>query len=389
MNRLKIIVLGYLVRCPIGGMAWHHLQYVLGLVAMGHEVVFLEDSGDQPWACYNPETGDTATDPAYGLRFAHDTFLKIGFTETWAYHDAIASKWYGPAASQIFQLCERADIVLNLSGANPLRPWLKSIPVRVYVDTDPVFTQLRHLVDAARLDFAREHTNFFSFGENFGRQGSSIPDDGLPWRPTRQPVFLESWPVIPGPPQGSFTTVMQWDKTLQNVPRNYDGKSYGRKADSFGPYTKIPSLTKSKLELALGGTSAPRRELREEGWHLIDPLEITQSPWTYQKYIQDSKGEFSVAKEGYVVTKSGWFSERSAVYLATGRPVIVQDTGISPLFDCGEGLVVFDSMEGAVAALRDVENRYELHCRKARLLAERYFCSRRVLSRLLEEIFSD
>ncbi len=385
---LRIVVLGYIVRCPIGGMAWHHLQYVMGLAAMGHEVVFLEDSGDDEWACYNPERGISGPDPAYGLRFAHDTFSRIGLGNRWAYHDAIESDWYGPAADRIFKLCETADLIINLSGSNPLRPWVTVIPIRVYIDTDPVFTQLRHLTDDARLQHAREHTAFFSFGENFARQGCSIPDDGLPWHPTRQPIVLDAWPVTTGPPAGSFTTVMQWDNTLQNVPREYGGQSYGRKAESFGSYLNLPRLTESKLELALGGGNAPRDKLRKNGWSLRNPLVIAQNPWTYQKYIQDSKGEFSVAKEGYVVSRSGWFSERSAAYLASGRPVVVQDTGFSTWLDCGEGVVVFDSLEGAVTGLRDIEKRYETHCQRARMLAENYFDSHKVLSRLLEEALS-
>jgi len=380
--------MGYLVRGPIGGMAWHHLQYVMGLAAMGHDVVFLEDSGDDTWACYNPERGVMGPDPAYGLRFAHETFSRVGLGNRWTYHDAIRSGWHGPAAGRIFELCETADLVINLSGANPLRPWVAAIPIRVYVDTDPVFTQLRHLTDEACLQLAQEHTVFFSFGENFARQGCSIPDDGLPWHPTRQPIVLDAWPVIPGLPSDPFSTVMQWDNTLQNVPRKYGGQSYGRKSDSFALYLDLPRQVDTALELALWGGDAPRDELRKKGWKLRNPLDVTHNPCTYQKYIQGSKGEFSVAKEGYVVSRSGWFSERSAAYLASGRPVVVQDTGFSTWLDCGDGIVVFDSLEGAVAGLRDVEKRYETHCQKARMVAEYYFDSRKVLSHLFEKALS-
>ena len=380
--------MGYIVRCPVGGMAWHHLQYVLGLSAMGHDVLFLEDSGDDPWACYDPQRGITDRDPSYGLQFARDTFNRLGLADRWAYYDALASCWHGPAAESIIDFCSTADLVLNLSGANPLRDWVSNIPVRVYVDTDPVFTQLRHVSDPTRLERAKQHTAFFSFGGNFARADHLIPDDGLPWQPTRQPVVLDAWPVLSAPDTGAFTTVMQWDKTLQNVPRSLNGVSYGRKSDSFEAYKDLPQRTNAIMEIALGGGAAPRKELRREGWSLVNPLEITRTPWTYQEYIQKSKGEFSVAKHGYVVTRSGWFSERSAAYLASGRPVVVEETGFSNWLERTGGVLSFANLEEAVAALEEVSAHYGFHCRQARAIVEEYFDSREVLSLLLKDAFT-
>jgi hypothetical protein len=387
INRLRLIVMGYLVRGPMGGMAWHHLQYVMGLAAMGHEVVFLEDSGDNEWACYDPARGVMGPDPTYGLKFAEDALTRVGLSDQWAYHDAIGCKWYGPAVDRIFEFSKTADLVLNLSGENPLRPWIATIPIRVYIDTDPVFTQIRHLTDDARLQRAREHTTFFSFGENFGKQGSNIPNDGLLWRPTRQPVVLDAWPVTSGPPAGSFTTVMQWDNTLQNTPREYDGQSYGRKSASFRPYADLPCLTDEMLEIALGGRNVPRDELSNKGWLLRNPLEVASNPWTYQAYIQRSKGEFSVAKEGYVVSKSGWFSERSAAYLASGRPVVTQETGFTDWLDTGAGVLAFNNIKEAANCLEYVSCNYRHHCKAAREIAEQYFDSQKVLQKLLDDIF--
>ena len=383
-DQLRVVAMGYIVRCPIGGMAWHHLQYVMGLSAVGHDVIFLEDSGDDPWACYDPQRGVTDHDPSYGLQFARDTFARVGLADRWAYHDALASSWHGPAAERIIDFCGTADLVLNLSGANPLRDWVSKIPVRVYVDTDPVFTQLRHVSDPVSLKRARQHTAFFSFGGNFARTDHLIPDDGLPWQPTRQPVVLDAWPVLPAPDTGAFTTVMQWDQTLQNVPRSFNGLAYGRKSDSFEAYKDLPQLTSATMELALGGGAAPRDELRRKGWRLIDPLAVTRTPWTYQEYIQESKAEFSVAKHGYVVTRSGWFSERSAGYLASGRPVVVEETGFSTWLARTGGVLSFTSSQEAAAALKEVSAHYAFHCREARTLAEEYFDSKKVLSFLLK-----
>jgi hypothetical protein len=385
---LRILVLGYIVRCPLGGMAWHHLQYVLGLKQLGHDVYFFEDSGDDPWACYDPQRNVNDKNPSYGLNFISHTFEKVGLTERWTYHDVLGSQWYGPASELVEELLTTADLLLNLSGSNVLRPWFLKIPRKVFIDTDPVFTQLRHLNEPSRLSGAMQHNAFFSFGENIGKSHCTIPDDGIAWKTTRQPVVLDAWPVTP--PKitgGKFTTVMQWDNTLQNVPRDYKGHRYGRKSDSFEPYMALPQRTSEQLELALAG-DAPRNELRKMGWLLCNPLEVTQDPWTYQKYIQESKGEFSVAKHGYWVTNSGWFSERTACYLATGRPVVVQETGFSTWLSTGIGVIPFTTAEDACEAFQEINARYVFHCEAARALAEYYFDSRKVLNNLIEEVLA-
>ncbi|MCU7817017.1 MAG: hypothetical protein KZQ81_17925 [Candidatus Thiodiazotropha sp. (ex Rostrolucina anterorostrata)] len=168
-QHLRIIVLGYIVRGPIGGLAWHHLQYVMALDRLGHNVYFVEDSDDYP-SCYNPTTHITDSDPSYGLKFTADAFKKVGLAERWAYYDAHVSRWFGPCADHILDICKTADLLLNLSGVNPLRSWLATIPKRALVDTDPVFTQLRHLTDSTARSLALQHNSFFSFGENIGNK---------------------------------------------------------------------------------------------------------------------------------------------------------------------------------------------------------------------------
>jgi len=379
-NRLRIIVLGYIVRCPIGGMAWHYLQYVLGLARLGYDIYFFEDSEDYP-CCYDPTRHVTDTDPTYGLQFTARTFEQVGLGDCWAYYDAHTSRWFGPCADRILDVCKTADLLLNLSGANPLRPWLMEIPARAFVDTDPAFEQIRQITVPERRNRALQHTAFLSFGENISLGRSTIPKDGLPWQATRQPIVLDVWPVMPGPTQGSFTTVMQWDSY---PAREYNGRHYGMKSDSFEPYMDLPQRTGSILELAVGSPSAPCDLLRSKGWVVRDPLVPTRDPWTYQHYIQQSKAEFSVAKHGYVITCSGWFSERSAAYLASGRPVLVQETGFSDWLETGSGVIPFNSVEEALAGIEEINSRYEDHCLAARAIAEEYFDARKVLPQLVE-----
>lgn len=382
-ERLRVLVLGYVIRGPLGGLAWHHLQYVMGLRALGHDVFFLEDSDDYP-ACYDPATGTIGTDPGTGLRFADVAFSRVGLGERWAYYDAHLGVWHGPAATKVEDLCRTADILLNVSGVNPLRPWFDNISVRVLIDTDPVFTQVKHLTNLAARAAADAHTAFFTFGENLGHRGCSTPEDGLPWRPTRQPISLEVWPVTPGPSDGPFSTVMQWDSYPE---QEYGGRRFGMKSVSFEPYFDLPRRTGRSFSLAVGSPTAPRDRLQASGWQVLDPLEVTRDPWTYQAFVRHSKAEFTVAKHGYVVTRCGWFSERTAAYLASGRPAVVQDTGFTAWLPSGAGLLAFTDPDGAAAGIEAIDSDYPRHCRAARDLAAAYFSAGPVLTRLLAEAF--
>ncbi len=319
-SKLRILVLGYIVRGPLGGLVWHHLQYVLGLVKLGHDVVFLEDSDDYA-ACYNPLTNEMNTDPSYGLRFIDKAFKKLKLNDLWAYYDAHTKQWFGKTRAEMFDFFASTDVLLNVSGVNPLRDWLLPIPKRAFIDTDPAFTQIRHLTDQNARQLAEKHNYFFSFGENFGRAGCSIPKDGFEWKPTRQPLVLDCWKISKGVQNSSWTTVMQWDsyRTLE-----YEGQIFGMKSASFDEYVDLPEITGEKFELAIGSANAPRDFLQNKGWNIINPLVPTRTPWTYQKFIQNSKAEWTVAKQGYTSSKSGWFSERSAAYLASGRPVLTK-----------------------------------------------------------------
>ena len=374
------MVLGYLVRGPLGGMAWHHLQYLLGLRALGHDVWFVEDSDDDP-SCYRPDTDETTTDPSYGLAFAAWTLERLGFGRRWSYFDAHAGRWRGPGADGAVALCTSADVILDLSGVTPARPWLLEAPTRVLVDTDPAVTQIRHLTDPAARERAATHTHFFTFAENVGRSGCTVPDDGFPWMPTRQPVVLDQWPVTPGDPARPLTTVMQWQA---HPPLDHGGRRLGSKRETFlSGYLDLPARVSTRLELAVGSPSAPRDLLRRNGWSVLDPRGPSRDPWTFQEYVRHSAGEWSVASEAYVATCSGWFSERSTSYLASGRPVVVQDTGFSKWLPSGLGVLPFRTPDEAAAGIADVLGRYGAHCRAAREVAAESFDASRVLANLL------
>lgn len=379
-SQLRILVLGYLIRGPLGGLAWHYLQYLTGLKRLGHDVYYLEDSEDYP-SCYDPTTHQVSCDPSYGIKFASKILDKLGLGERWGYYDAHTQRWLGPLAENMDQLCSTADMLINVSGIVPMRPWFTQVPCRAMIDTDPAFEQIRQLTDKERQQHAAAHNCWFTFGENIPAGTSTLPDDRIPWQTTRQPVDLELWPSQPGRPDDRYTTVMQWT-SYRN--REFGGVVYGQKSDSFAPYFDLPARTSEPLELALGSETAPRDQLRAAGWHINDPLAVTKTPASYQQYLADSKGEFTVAKSGYVVSRCGWFSERSACYLATGRPVVTQDTGFSSILPTGRGLHAFSNPESACAALEAINSDYPAQCRAAREVASEYFDSQKVLAHLVE-----
>lgn len=376
---MRILVLGYVVRGPLAGHTWHHLQYALGLTRLGHDVYFFEDSDDYD-SCYNPTTHEMSSDPVFGLRYAGDVFARAGLRDRWGYYDAHTATWHGPAAPLAGELFRTADAIVNVSGVNPMREWTMRAPVRILIDTDPVFTQVRHLSDPLAMQSALRHNVFLSFGENIGTPDCSIPPDGLPWNATRQPIVLDAWPVIASPRRGHFSTMMQW----QSYPAlRYGGRTYGTKADSLPAYFDLPAMVGEPLEVAIGGGSAPRDRLREGGWIVSDPMAPSSDPWLYASFIRRAKAEFTVAKEAYVATRSGWFSDRSAEFLASGRPVVTQETGFSRWLEAGRGVLAFRSPEEAAEAIARVSREYERHCRSARAIAEEYFDARRVLSAVL------
>jgi hypothetical protein len=376
------MVAGYIVRGPVGGLVWHHLQYVLGLHQMGHQVLFIEYSDEYP-SCYNPQTHKFSDDPSYGLSFIQKVFAAFGLESKWAYFHQSSNQWYGKGKSEVYAFIKGADLLLNLSGMNPVAEIYLTIPKRIFLDTDPAFTQIRHLTEPEAINLARQHSHFFSFGENIGKEECIIPDDGFNWQPTRQPVVINAWPFTPGDKQAKWTTVMQWDSYKV---RQYDGRTFGMKSSCFDSYLNMPQSINDHMELAIGSATAPREKLKQAGWDITDPLSVTQTHNTYQQYIRQSKGEWSVAKHGYVISRSGWFSERSAGYLASGRPVVVQDTGFSDVLETGKGLMAFSSLEESVEAIEKINLDYQLHSRAARELAEEYFRADKVLNAILDKV---
>jgi hypothetical protein len=372
---LKIICSGFLIRYPAGGFTWHHLQYLIGLSRLGHDVSYLEDYG---WtnSCYDSDRNIMTADPTNGIAYFNRFCEAYDIRVSWCYlaEDGTA---YGMSRQELKELCRRSDLYLDLSNVNWI-PELAECRRRVLVDTDPVFTQ----IDGHGLGGFDRYQVLFTFGENVHQRGCDMPTAGVRWLPTRQPVVLDLWPVRPGDLSKPFTTVGNWSALRARV---YEGKVYGMKDREFTPFFSLPKTIGESMEMALNAPDDVKQRLAEGGWHVVDGRMVAFDPATYQKYLRNSRGEFTVAKHGYVVTRCGWFSERTACYLASGRPVIAQDTGFSQWLQSEFGVIAFKTPEQAIDGIREVNRRYELHCAEARRVAEMYFDARTVLSLLVEQ----
>ena len=372
---LKIVCSGYLVRCPLGGLSWHHLQYLVGFKRLGHEVTFFEHYGC-PDSCYDAARNIMTSDASYGIAYLQELLRPYGLDDRWCYL-AEDGTTYGMPRKQLAKICRECDVYFNLSNLNWI-PELEHCQRRVLVDTDPVLTQIGAIGMGG--PFSRYHA-LFTYGANVHQPGCEMPTGGVHWLPTKQPVVLDLWPTAVPDRSAPFRTVINW-KPHRDV--KHEGRVYGQKDREFEPFFSLPRDTGQPMELAVNAPAAVRERLLTGGWRLADPLAITRDPWTYQRYIQAARGEFCVAAHAYVSTWCGWFSDRSAGYLASGRPVVLQDTGFSEWLRTGCGVIAFRTREEAIAGIGEINRRYEFHCQAARELAEEYFDARKVLRHLIE-----
>lgn len=383
MSSLRIIVSGLIAQYPLGGVAWDYVQYAAGLHRLGHDVFYVEDTGQWP---FNPREGGVSKGCEFNVRYLKRVMERFGLNDRWAYRFPWESRWFGLSDEKRRQVLGTADLLINVSGTLERPDEYRQIPLLVYIDSDPVFTQIKLAKGQPGLKRLLElHDVHFSFGEKVHEQWPSDPVD---WLPTRQPVLLEDW-FTEETPRPVFTTVMNWT-SYKHV--EHDGRKYGQKDMEFMRFIDLPSAVDQELEIAVnqGKTrSTPRDLLAHRGWRVVDPDVVCPDLDTYRDYVTGSAAEWSVAKNGYVQGQPGWFSCRSACYLAAGRPVVVQDTGFGEILPTGEGLLSFQTLEEAGEAIRDVAADYDRHAQAARVIAGEFFDARSVLRELLVAALRD
>jgi hypothetical protein len=380
MSKLKIIVSGLIGQYPLGGVSWDYMQYVAGLALLGHDTYYIEHTGQYP---FNPLEGGIAKGCDFNVRYLKNVMARFGMEDRWAYHFPHESQWFGLADKKREEVIHSADILINVSGTLAYPEQYRHIPCLVYIDSDPVFTQVKLAKGQADFQYMLEmHDLHFSFGEQLS---AAVPATAFDWRPTRQPILLNEW-HHGGPVRDVYTTIMNW---TSYKPVQYRGTTYAQKDVEFERFVELPGMVPQvSLEIAVntGKTRhTPRGLLARKGWHVVHPDQVCPDMASYCSYITCSRAEWSVAKNGYVAGQPGWFSCRSACYLAAGKPVVVQDTGFSGVLPTGTGIVSFSTLEEAIDGILDVESRYEIHCRAAMEIAEQYFDSSLVLTRLLDE----
>lgn len=382
-TRKKLLLLHLVGQYPMAGIVWQAAHYLVGLTRLGYEVFYIEDSGAPP---YDPRIRSVVEDCTYGVETIRRMMKRFDLGDRWAYWNPAHDTCYGMSRQRLLDLYREADGLVNLCGTTRIREEHLHCPVRIYLETDPVFEQIKLAQgDERTREFLDAHTHHFTYGENLGNPDSPIPLEHYDWKTTRPPVVLELWGPRPGSGAERFSTVGTWQNVGKDI--TFRGERYfWSKHVNFTPFLDIPRLTSQRFELAMEVQEPEIRTLLEEkGWFLTDPLPKSCDADVYQDYIYQCRGEFSVAKDLVVRTQSGWFSDRSVCYLAAAKPVIVQETGFSKRIPSGRGLFGFTTIEDLLLAIEQVSADYPGHCQAAWEVAAESFDAAKVLGKMVRE----
>ena len=365
-----------------GGHAWVFLQYLLGFRRLGWDVVFIDRL--EPDMCVDEHGQVTTLEMSVNLRYLERVMERFGLGDSWALLFDGGREVVGMDRGQLLQRLRSSALLLNVMGFIDDVDVLTAVPQRVFLDIDPGFGQMWQALGLH--ETFRDHDAYVTIGENIGRPTCLIPSCGIDWVTTKQPVVLDEWPFLDHE-GAAFTSVGSWRGPFGPVV--FEGRTFGLRVHEFRRFVTLPARTGEQFEVALdidGSDDADRRLLREHGWGAADPIKVAADVDSYRSYVSGSRGELMIAKNMYVQASSGWFSDRSICYLASGRPVIAQDTGLTDLLPLGEGLLVFSTPDEAVACVEQVVADWPRHAKAARRISEEHFASDRVLSSLLERL---
>ncbi|MBA3404631.1 MAG: hypothetical protein H0U13_08115 [Gemmatimonadaceae bacterium] len=378
----RIIVFGILFWYPLAGVTYQFLHYLLGLRRLGYDPYYVEDSGR--WI-YDPALNDLSPDAAANVAAVAPVLEAHGFAGKWAFRGAYpGGKCYGMESAAILDLYRTADAMLNVTGAQEIREEHMVCSRRIYVESDPFTSQVRVAQgDEETIAALAAHDTHFTFGENLGQPDCDVPIERFNWMPTRQPVALDLWSGPRGKQGDAYNTITTWHNKGKNV--EYRGDTYYWTKDrEFERFLELPQKRSVRFELAAGVTPEVESRLRTYGWNRVDSVGISSSIDWYREYIEGSRGEFTVARDQYVRPRTGWFSDRSACYLAAGRPVITQETGFSKFLPTGKGLFAFETMDDILAGVDAIECDYAGASNAAREIAAEYFETGKVVKSLME-----
>ena len=378
--------MGFMGSCPIAGVIWQHVHYIVGLQRLGHDVYYIEDSARLP---YNPETFEVNNEFDYAARLLERLAREFEFKNRWAFCARYlrGQPTAGLSLNRVRQLYREADAILNICGAQEFNDDLLASDRIIYVESDPGVEQIR--IDKgvrSTIDYLRRHRALFSFGENVGTESFPVPTHNMKWLPTRQPVVTDLWKTNRAPSRAAvFTSVANWSTSgLKDI--TWRGEKYlWSKSREFLRFLAAPKKAGETFELATNIPDAKTRaKFLRNGWRFHSPLQLSVDYWLYRDYVRRSRGEFTVAKDQYVRLNTGWFSDRSACYLAAGRPVIIQQSGFTQRYGNDGGLFAFSSIKEIVEAVKAINADYAKHSRAAREVAREIFEAEKVLASLLD-----
>ena len=386
MKRKKLVVMGFMGSCPIAGVIWQHIHYIVGLQKLGHELYYIEDSARLP---YNPDTFEVNNEFDYAASLLCRLAEEFNFKNRWAFCARYLPKnpTAGLPLKRIRELYREADAILNVCGTQEFNDDLLASDRILYIESDPGVEQIKvDRGDKRTIQYLRRHHALFTFGENVGTPEFPVPTHGLRWLPTRQPVVTELWKTSRAPrAAAAFTSIANWSTSgLKDI--GWRGEKYlWSKSREFTRFVTAPKKAGETFELATDiRDERIRGKFTRNGWRFREPHVISADYWLYRDYIRRSKGEFTVAKDQYVRLNTGWFSDRSGCYLAAGRPVILQETGFSRHYGNRAGLFSFRSVGEIAEAVREINADYAKHSRAAREIAREVFEAEKVLASLLE-----
>lgn len=386
MKRKRIVVMGFMGSIPIAGVIWQHIHYIVGLQRLGHDVYYIEDSARLP---YDPACGDITNDFTYGANLLRDLAAEFQFEDRWGFCARYLDQFptAGLSLARIRELYREADVILNVCGSQELNDDLLASDRLIYVESDPGLEQIKvDQRDPETLEYLGRHHALFTFGENVGTKKFIVPTHEMKWLPTRQPVVTDFWKTEEAPPAGAvFTSVANWSTSgLKDF--EWRGEKYlWSKSLEFLRFIAAPETAGEPFELATNiADPTSREQFLQNGWRFHSPEDLSARHHTYRNYVCHSKGEFTVAKDQYVRLRTGWFSDRSACYLAAGRPVITQQTGFTEHYGNTGGLFAFHSLGDIAEAVKMINADYAHHSRAARGVACEFFEAEKVLRSLLE-----
>ena len=387
MSRPKIVLLGMLTKIPVGGVMWLVRQYAVGFGRLGYDVYYVEAHGRVP-STFMEDEHDDATSRA--VAFLADQMARNGMDDRWAFHAVHdGGRCYGLSRADLDRLYREAELIVNLHGGTvPLEEHAASGRL-VYLGTDPVELELElDRGERKTIEFLEPHVAFFTWGLNYGNSDCLLPwSERFPFVPSPPPVVLDLWQETSACEDPEvITTVGNWRQHWREV--RFRGEVYTwSKHHEFLKILDLPRLVDQELELALSSyDEADRRLLEHHGWAVRPGLEVSSDPDSYRSYVAGSRGELTVAKDQNVRLRTGWFSERSATYLAAGRPVIQQDTGFGNVIPTGTGAFSFSDLDGAVAAVEALNANYAANRQAATDLAREFFNYDVVLGDILDHL---